>query len=488
MTSWQGLALSLPIPILVNLETTMLPETAQSFLEWQKSLGPHTTWTAKDWDERKARYALLSRKDKYLVKRGGVDSYFVPENAKTDKQTSLPSPSGRYILVMTPYATKAGSGDHTLGEVYRVPVFPETERVKVAEIRRNYGSMWHCWVENHPLTGQDYLLTGEDYQGFTLINLTTGVMTSYIPEAAFEGFGWCPTSAEVLSGFQGKGLALKVEGCYWACPYEYRIYDFSNPDSPDFFEEGLRDLTANISLDCDSSTELIVEGGNLILTEFESRFTPTGEWERELSSKLDKFHAAEHLARKSGIQEDIDRAKTEMQAQYRIYYGEGTAELWEKIPSSRKSYTLGEDGLFNEESEQEWKSERTLQQEADYKAWEAQDAENYEQAKKKDPTYLELKKEFPNDYAARTGRIFQSQVSRWDGDDNSFHFCFRLDALTKGSKDYTATLDWGAERGELQVETWTRNKGHSKTAFPRNIRGFREALAFAREHLSKNTQ
>lgn len=463
----------------------MNPETAETFLEWQKSLGPHTSWSGEARKEREDRFNRLSSKDKYLVKRGSVGDYFVPENAQLGRQHTLSSPSGRYILVTTPYGTKAGSWNYTLGEVYRVPVFPETERVKVAEVRRNYSSMWHCWVENHPLTGQDYLVTGEDYQGFTIINLTAGVLTSHIPDAAFQGFGWCPTSAEVLNGFQGKGLALKVEGCYWACPYEYRIYDFSNPDSPDFFEEGLRDLTANISLDCDSSTELTVEGENLILTEFESRFTPTGEWEKEISPKLGEFHKADHLARKSGIQEDIDRAKNEMGAQYSIYYGEGTDGLWEKVPFSRKTYTLGENGLFDEESVQEWKSARAMQAEAAQEAWEVRDKAKFEQVLAEEPIYQGIKEAFPADYAKRTGRTFQSQISRWDGDDNPFHLSVRIGSLSEERPypDRTASLNWGAEHGLLKMELWTRGKGHTTHTFARTPGGLMEALASAQEHL-----
>ena len=462
----------------------MTPETAETFLEWQKSLGSHETWSGEIRKEREDRFKLLPPKEKYLVKRGGVEGYFIPENAHLDKQSTQPSPSGRYILVKTPYHTKAGSWSYTLGEVFRAPVFPETERVKVAEVRRNYGSMWCGWVEEHRLTGQDYLLTGEDYQGFTVVNLTTGVVSSHIPDAAFQGFGWCPTSAEVMGGLAEGSVLIRAEGCYWACPYEYRIYDFSNPDSEDFFEKGLLDLTAGLSLDSDDDTVLSIEDGKLVLTEFDSKHVPTGKWEDEVRQHLQEFSRACHLARKSEVQEDIKRTDEEKSAQYEVYHGDDVA--WEKVPFSRKTYSLGENGLFDEESEQEWLSERALQKKAARDAWDAQDEAKFKQVMAEEPIYQAIKEAFPADYANRTGRQFQSLVSRWEGDDNPFHLSVRIDPSHKESPhaDRTASLVWGAENGLLRVDLWTRNKGNTRHPFPRTLEGLAEALAFAQAHLS----
>lgn len=458
--------------------------SAETFLAWQASLGPYETWTGEIRKERAERYNLLSPQDKYLVKREGVNDHFAPENAQLDKQSTQPSPSGRYVLVITPYHTKAGGWDYTLGEIFRTPVFPETARVKIAEVRRNYGDMWQCWVEGHRLTGQDYLLTGEDYQGHTVVNLTTGVVSSHIPAEAFEGFGWCMVSAEVMGGLAEGLVLLKAEGCYWACPYEYRIYDFSNPDSEDVFEKGLPELTADLSLANGSDTEISIEGNKLVLTEFDSKHVLTGKWKGEVYEHLQEFSRACHLARKSEVQEDIERAEDEKKKQYKVYHGKDVA--WEKVPFSRKTYSLGVNGLFDEESVQEWLSERALQKKAAQDAWDAQDEAKFKQVMAEEPIYQAIKEVFPADYAERTSRKFQSLVSRWEGDDNSFHLSVRIDPPPRDLyNDRTVSLVWGAENGPLNLELWTRSKGNNKHLFPRTSEGLAEALAFAQAHLSK---
>ena len=44
----------------------------------------------------------------------------------------------------------------------------------IAAVNRNYSSFWYCFIENHATTGHDYLLCGDDYQSFTVCDLTTG--------------------------------------------------------------------------------------------------------------------------------------------------------------------------------------------------------------------------------------------------------------------------------------------------------------------------
>lgn len=93
----------------------------------------------------------------------------------------------------------------------------------VADIKRNYGAFWHAWVP-HP-NGNEYLLCGENYQGYTIINLTQETTVSYLPPEARKGFGFC--WAAVYPSPDGATLA--VDGCVWACPYELRVYDFADP-------------------------------------------------------------------------------------------------------------------------------------------------------------------------------------------------------------------------------------------------------------------
>lgn len=90
------------------------------------------------------------------------------------------------------------------------------------DVRRNYGLFWFAWVTRD---GLDYLLCGEDYQGYNVIDLAGGRNVLTFPEAAYKGGGFCWTAVHPSPS----GRTLAVEGCYWACPYELVFYDLPEP-------------------------------------------------------------------------------------------------------------------------------------------------------------------------------------------------------------------------------------------------------------------
>jgi hypothetical protein len=146
-------------------------------------------------------------------------AHFDPKNERVDTRRDVLSPSGKYKLVISRFSTTPGSWDYAQGAVYHV----ETEYL-VAKVQRNYGSFPFHWVEGHA-NGHDYLIAGEDYQGQTVVELDTGARRENLPTEAKEGHGFCWGDYEYLPASQ----MLLVCGCFWACPYEYRFYDFSNP-------------------------------------------------------------------------------------------------------------------------------------------------------------------------------------------------------------------------------------------------------------------
>lgn len=98
----------------------------------------------------------------------------------------------------------------------------------IADIRRNYPSFWFVWIEVHPRTGHDYLLCGKDYWGsYSIVDLTTAQVLDQVPVGQHNGDDdrWC--WAAVYPSPDGTKLA--VEGCWWACPYDVRVYDFIDP-------------------------------------------------------------------------------------------------------------------------------------------------------------------------------------------------------------------------------------------------------------------
>jgi hypothetical protein len=147
-----------------------------------------------------------------------VEQYFTPEHRADEPSDIRRSPSGAYELEVTPYHTKPGAWDYSRGVVRR-----SRDRTVVADIKRNYGSFWHAWVQQ---SGNEYLLCGEDYQGYSVINLTSGTHHRHFPEEAYAGGGFCWVAAYPSPD----GRTLAVDGCFWACPYELVIYDLAEPE------------------------------------------------------------------------------------------------------------------------------------------------------------------------------------------------------------------------------------------------------------------
>lgn len=133
----------------------------------------------------------------------------------------IPSADGRYTLRITTVGTGPGYIDHSRCVVAR------SDGAEIATVDRNYAAFPFAFVLGHP-DGHDYLLCGADYQGQTLIRLDTGERWDHVPPEAAVGAGFC--FADITPSPDGRTLA--VDGCYWAAPYEVRLYDFTEPGLP----------------------------------------------------------------------------------------------------------------------------------------------------------------------------------------------------------------------------------------------------------------
>jgi len=176
----------------------------------------------EDWgrsDFRRA-YDQLSPEDQKVYQEVKKASYFVPENKIEGTEKEYFSPSGKYRLVVEGYGTKGG-WNYSQGTLYRVG-----DDTPIVVIQRNYGSFPKCWIEGHT-NGHDYFMGGSDYQGQTLVELDTGARLDVLSEGADAGHGFCWVQVEYLPDHQ----LLMVDGCIWACPYEYRLYSFADPMS-----------------------------------------------------------------------------------------------------------------------------------------------------------------------------------------------------------------------------------------------------------------
>lgn len=132
-------------------------------------------------------------------------------------RVSTLSPSGKFELEVVQYRTSPEpmGWNYSRGMVNRL-----SDGAVIADVKRNYGHFPHAWV----LQGnREFLICGEDYQGYSVVDLMSPKINIYIPPEAERGRGFCWVSLTPSPG----GKLLLVSGCYWAASYELRLYDLT---------------------------------------------------------------------------------------------------------------------------------------------------------------------------------------------------------------------------------------------------------------------
>jgi predicted protein tyrosine phosphatase len=160
---------------------------------------------------------LLSPTHSYQELRQKVLARFDTLSKDLTSENKFVSPSGKYFLTTSVWTGNDSRWHYSRGLVSRA-----SDEATVTDIKRNHGLFWHCWVVQG---AREYLLCGEDYQGYNVIELESGLNTFTFPPEAYDGRGFCWTA--VRPSPDGKTLA--VDGCYWACEAELVLIDFSDP-------------------------------------------------------------------------------------------------------------------------------------------------------------------------------------------------------------------------------------------------------------------
>ena len=127
------------------------------------------------------------------------------------------SPSGAYALEVAEYTAGPSSWNYSRGLVREVA----SGRL-LADVKRNLAGFWFTWVLR---ADGEYLLCGEDYQGYNVIDLARAKNVLTFPPEAYKGQGFCWGTAYPSPS----GQLLAVEGCYWGGPNDLVVYDFSEP-------------------------------------------------------------------------------------------------------------------------------------------------------------------------------------------------------------------------------------------------------------------
>lgn len=171
-----------------------------------------------DWQERRDALKEVPEAVAEAYHAYRKDRMYDPGNAQPNPREYL-SPSGKYKLVVTSFTSGPGTWNVTEGKIFKVD-----SDTPITSIRRNYSAFPYLFIEGHA-NGHDYLIGGEDYQGQTVIELDTGKRRELLPEEAKQGHGFCWASYT----YNAEAKLVTVDGCYWAAPYEFRFYDFSDP-------------------------------------------------------------------------------------------------------------------------------------------------------------------------------------------------------------------------------------------------------------------
>jgi hypothetical protein len=87
----------------------------------------------------------------------------------------------------------------------------------IGSIKRNYSHLPYTFFKK---TNRDYFISGTSYMSQTIIDCTTGQIYDSKPET--NGFCWA-------TYHQLDENTLCVCGCFWGCPYQYKIYDMTDP-------------------------------------------------------------------------------------------------------------------------------------------------------------------------------------------------------------------------------------------------------------------
>ena len=149
-------------------------------------------------------------------RRTATDAIFVDANEVPEEKREVASPSGRHLLTIRVYSSRPGACDHTRGTVTRA-----VDGTEVCDIKRTHDVFHHAFVTKD---GRELLVSGRSFTSQTIVDLDRGaVYESPGDPADAEGFCW------TWASLSPDGNTLAVDGCHWACPYQYRFYDFTDP-------------------------------------------------------------------------------------------------------------------------------------------------------------------------------------------------------------------------------------------------------------------
>jgi hypothetical protein len=163
--------------------------------------------------------------------RDEIKRYFNPNLINPESKQSILSPSKTFRLDTVEY--KQDKADVNW-DVTKIVIYDQGINQIIFEFFVNDSSFFYGWINKD---NTEFLICAEDiFGGQTVIDLTNRKMSSYSP--GVDGFIW--------RNFQlsQDGKTLATIGCFWACPNEIKLYDFTNPMNLPLSEKKVLDFSA----------------------------------------------------------------------------------------------------------------------------------------------------------------------------------------------------------------------------------------------------
>jgi len=161
---------------------------------------------------------------RYAERRAPIEERFRAKPPVMGTERTHLSPSGRFSLQTAVHAEGPCTWAYSRGIVQHL-----ASQHVIADIRRNYSAFWHAWVDR---PDGEYLLCGEDYQGYNVIDLQREQNIFTFPDEAFDGMGFCWAAAYPSPS----GRLLAVDGCYFTDPTRSPLPELARFENLDKFK------------------------------------------------------------------------------------------------------------------------------------------------------------------------------------------------------------------------------------------------------------
>lgn len=375
-------------------------------------------------------------KEKEMTREERIESFCVDAN-EVNRAEDI-TPSGRFKLLRRYYKTKDGCWNYSRGTIYRL-----SDNKEICDIKRNYSGFFNSFVTKND---QEYLITGRSYMSQTIVNLDTG--EEFEPEGdQYNGYAFCWTGAKLSPD----GNTLIVEGCHWACPYEYRFFDFTDPS------KGWKKLKIDNYLNVDDKEPVFNEDGTIICYQTRKFFIPLNKFEDDIT--LEEYETVSN--------EEVD-----------------DDDNWVDVECVR--YTLKRDGdiikvldKWISDDEKERIEKRRIGAEK-FKKWQ-------EEFKSSDPLYLTYKKliqeyDLPVEDYESHGVTYKGWCETFDKEET--RWCRRI-VKRSNKQPYTVDLNWAVKTGPIKLSIWKDGKTNITKFFEHSAEEMEKAFKYVQNLITK---